>query len=56
MAVIFKDDPEFKQRAAESYKQIKETINTYISNKGIVYASVHYIQASVEPHFLQPFN
>ena len=50
MAVIFKDDPEFKQWAAESYKQIKETINTYISNKGIVYASVHYIQASVEPH------
>ncbi|MFN2440852.1 MAG: hypothetical protein ABR503_16725, partial [Chitinophagaceae bacterium] len=50
MAVIFKDDPEFKKRAAESYKQIKETLNWYISDKGIVYASVHYIQPSIEPH------
>jgi hypothetical protein len=50
MAVIFKDEPEFKKRAAESYNDIKQTINKYISDKGIVYASVHYIQASVEPH------
>jgi hypothetical protein len=50
MAVIFKDDPEFKQRAAESYKAIKQIINKYISDKGIAYASVHYIQPSIEPH------
>ncbi len=50
MAVIFKDEAEFKQRAAESYKVMKQTINRYISNKGIVYASVHYMQPSIEPH------
>jgi hypothetical protein len=50
MAVIFKDDPEFKQRAAGAYEAIKQTINKYISGKGIVYASVHYIQPSIEPH------
>ena len=50
MALIFKDDPEFKKRGEHSYKEIRETIDKYISNKGIVYASVHYIQASIEPH------